>query len=161
MVRISTLLLASALFVGSARTADACECISTSVGTVKVDPEWKGMLAVGRVTALRLVEKDGAPTNIVAVDVIVSEALRNATPGRLTIYTHVFGASCYGYDFRIGQEYLIGTIPSELLDRDREVLPHLLPVGSHVVSLCGGAAELHRRDTQEALKRLRAAFGPK
>ena len=54
---------------------------------------------------------------------------------------HVFGASCYGYDFRIGQEYLITTIPSKSLDRDREVLPLLLP--GEAKSLRRGVARLN------------------
>lgn len=161
-VRISILLLASALVFCSGRNAEACDCVSVPSGApVKVDPAWKGMLGVGRVVALRLVESDGRPTNVLAVDVIVSEAFQNATPGRVTIYTYVFGASCYGYDFRIGQEYLITTIPIESLDREREALPHFVPAGSQVVSLCSGTAETGRRNAQEALNRLRAVFGQK
>jgi hypothetical protein len=161
-VRISILLLAAALVFCSGRNAEACDCVSVRSGApIKVDPAWKGMLGVGQVVALRLLESDGRPTNVLAVDVIVSEAFQNTTPGRVTIYTHVFGASCYGYDFRIGQEYLIATIPSESLDREREVLPNLLAAGSQIVSLCGGTVELRNRDAQEALKRLRSAFGRK
>jgi hypothetical protein len=161
-VRISILLLTAALVFCCGRNAEACDCVSVpSRAPIKVDPAWKGMLGVGQVVALRLVEIDGRPTSVLAVDVIVSEAFQNATPGRVTIYSHVFGASCYGYDFRIGQEYLIATIPSESLDREREVLPNLLAAGSQVVPLCGGTAELRTRAAQQRLDRLRAAFGRK
>ena len=119
------------------------------------------MIAVARVASLRLVETDGVPTNVVAVELVVGEGLHNATPGRVTVYTYVFGASCYGYDFRIGQEYLIATTPSESLDREREVMPNIAPAGSQVVSLCGGTFELRSRNAQEALKHLRAALGRK
>jgi hypothetical protein len=161
-VRISILLLASALFFCSARNAEACDCISVpSSAPIKVNPAWKGMLGVGRIEAVRTFESNGIQTGVLAVDVIVSEAFQNATPGRVTIYTHPFGASCYGYDFRIGLEYLISAIPSESLDPDREVIPNVLPAGSQIVSLCGGTAELRTPAAQQTLDRLRAAFGKK
>jgi hypothetical protein len=152
--RSLTVILCCTLFAVLPRPAIACDCFPLPLKTpVELDRSSKTLLAVGKVVGLRPVDEQ-----VIAVEIEITEVFLNATPKtRMTVYTQVFGASCYGYDFRLGREYLISTIPSDSIDPTFEILPHVLPKGSYVVGMCM-AFDLSFPFGQDRLKTLRTAI---
>ena len=148
-----TVILCFTLFAVLPRPAVACDCVALPLKTpVELDRSFKTLLPAGKVVGLRPVDKQ-----VIAVEIEITEGFLNATPKtRMTVYTQVFGSSCYGYDFRIGREYLISTVLSESIDPTSEILAHALPKGSHVVGLCM-AFDLSFPFGQDRLKTLRTA----
>jgi len=121
--------------------------------SVTLDRGSKTLLVVGKVIEQRLID----PSGIVEVQLQISETFLNPSPSdRVTVYTMLFGVSCYGYDFKIGHEYLVSTILSDSLDRRVEPLVYAVPGGSQVVGL-GGAFDLRTPEAQQRLRLIRAA----
>jgi hypothetical protein len=76
----------------------------------------------------------------------------------VTIYTHPFGGSGLGYDFRVGREYVIfARINNGMLDgRNSEVFQMRdVPSTDYTVYLCGGTADVASADGKQPITALR------
>ena len=138
------------------RPALACDIVSVPLAKpLTLDRNSKTLLVVGRVIGQRLIDGSGG---VVEIQLQISETFLNPSPSdRVTVYTMVFGVSCYGYDFKIGREYLVSTILSDSLDRRVEPLVYAVPAGSQVVGL-GGAFDLRTPEAEERLRLIREAL---
>ena len=134
-------LLATLLAIGVLPSnAQACDC---DVPPIPIATASADVIVTGRITKLEWVEASA----IVEVEILVSESLKGPAPkGRFVAYSRPFGTSCYGYDLRVGREYIVF---ASLLQRAME--PISLPASSYLVGMCGGTSELRQRLGAERL----------
>ena len=138
--------LAIALWPSDAQACD-CDVLPVPLAVAGAD-----VIVTGRIVKLEWVEASA----IVQVEILVSESLKGPAPkGRFVAYSRLYGVSCYGYELRIGREYVVF---ASLLQRATE--PMSLPASSYLIGLCGGTSELSQRTgtqrliaTKEVLKR--------
>jgi hypothetical protein len=103
----------------------------------------------GLVTAINLDRQTG----LLRVEVDIRESFKReaANPPR-AIYTALFGNSCYGFDFRVGREYVIFALAPPTARWGPS--PRVRTTGL-VVALCGGTAEIGNLHGNRALQELR------
>jgi hypothetical protein len=127
----------------------ACDC---DVPPIAMAIERANVVATGRITRLEWIEASG----VIQVEIAVAESLKGTgVKGQFVAYTRPYGVSCFGYDFRVGRDYLVfASRPQPALE------PINLPTSGYLVGLCGGTTELGQRQgnqrltaTKEALKR--------
>jgi hypothetical protein len=95
---------------------------------------------------------------ILRVNASVHESFKGGATTTLTIYSHPFGASCLGYDFRVGREYVIfATLNNGMINGRKSDVFQMrdAPPTAYIVYLCSGTADLGRADGHERLAALR------
>jgi hypothetical protein len=134
-------LLAAVLTIGLLPSeAQACDCDAPPIPLAIAGAD---VIVTGRITKLEWVEASA----IVQVEILVTESLKGPAPkGRFVAYSRPYGVSCYGYDLRIGREYVVF---ASLLQRATE--PISIPASSYLIGLCGGTSELSQRLGAERL----------
>ena len=138
-------------FAGQTRTAYACDC-----STLPVDMSIAQADVIVRATVTRMETTETA--GVLRLIASVRESFKGASTTTLTIYTHPFGFSCLGYDFRVGREYVVfARINNGMINGNRSDLLQMRDVPStvYVVYLCGGTADVGRADGYQRLAALR------
>jgi hypothetical protein len=152
-VGVFVCVIAAALLVVSPTRATACDCVSLT----SPNPTYSGLIVRGRVIKL---DHDQS-TNTLAVELLIEEVLNGDHRGKtLTVYGHVSGVSCFGYDFRIGREYIV--FP-QLNDTDQAGgYGVITPPGALLFGrLCGPTTALDTVQGQQKLMEIRAYFKAK
>jgi hypothetical protein len=142
-----------ALLVVSPTRATACDCVTLPSSS----PSYSGLIVRGRVIKLEHDQR----TNTLAVELLVDEVLSGDHRSKtLTVYGHVFGESCFGYDFRIGREYIVFPRPNDTDQTDGNGV--IAPPGALLFGmLCGPTTDLRTVHGQQKLKEIRAYFKTK
>ena len=142
--------IGAALLVVSPTRASACDCVSLP----SPNSTYSGLIVRARVIKL----DHDQTTNTLAVELVVEEVLSGEHRTKtLTVYGHVFGVSCFGYDFRIGREYIVFPRPNDT-DQARGDGVITPPGGLLFGMLCGPTTDLHTVQGQQKLKEIRAYF---
>ena len=140
-------ILAVAVMLGvaflKASPVEACTCV---VPSTEQALNTSDLVVMGRVVKAELVGP-----GLIRVDVAVEQMFKGDSRKSIGVYTRPRAASCYEYDFRVGEQYLIfasrpGTRTPELMLSD-------LPGGEYITGSCLGTVDLA---TTEGLDRLRA-----
>src|SRR5215510_11100654 len=98
--RLAALPLVVACFVGQSPNAYACDC-----STLPIDASIAQADMIVRATVTRIETTETA--GVLRLIAFVGETFKGAATTTLTIYTHPFGVSCMGYDFRVGRDYVV------------------------------------------------------
>jgi hypothetical protein len=146
-MEITRLAIAAILTVGSAlampATAVACDCTQA-----RIDPNYRGLIIHGRVIKMDLLQG----TNTVMVQLAVQRVLSGAWTGNtIRGYGTTFGVLCEGYDFKLGQEYVV--LPVSLPEDARRNVLNAPPTALYFGGLCGPTLDLR---TRRGLERLQA-----
>ena len=120
---------------------DACSCDKPRSATTAMDQA--AAVFSGVVTEIKYVD-DPKKTNRewrIVVTFTVKQAWKNVTTKGFTLHTVYNRASCDGYAFEHGKEYLVFARKNEDADR-RHFAPTVLPQESFGVRFCGGTSLL-------------------
>ena len=121
-------LLLALLCDPSSAFACSCDIPPTDIAIRQAD-----VIVSGPVTRIEVTQVPG----VLRVTIYVRETLKGQADRNFTIYSHPYGGSCVGYDFRVGREYVVfaqaNTRPFHIAGA---------PSDSHIVPLCGGTADL-------------------
>ena len=152
MNRLTAALFVFATSLWDPSSASACDC---SVPPIDIAIRQADVVISGSVTRIEVTETTG----VLRVNVYVRETLKGQASGNFTIYSHPFGASCLGYNFQVGREYVVFAAAND--PRRQPFHMPEAPSTGHVVHLCGGTADLQNpvgndnRRLEEARQRLR------
>jgi hypothetical protein len=151
MKRLPLALLVLAALMGDPSSASACSCDVPAIDKLIAQAD---VIFSGPVTRMEVTETTG----VLRVTVYVRETLKGQANSNFTIYNLADTASCRGYDFRVGREYVVFAMVN---DKKSFQIP-AAPRTGHLVSLCGGTAELNdplgrgRRRLYEVKQRLKS-----
>ena len=131
-----------------ADVASACSCIPREVPASFSNAQ---LVVLARVTAIRVVD---GHRGLLRVQAEVLESFKGGDPSiPSVIYTQMSGASCYGYDFHVGRQYVI--FASSRLNLPGAASAPVVPPNGLLAWLCGGTAEIGHLHGTQALAELR------
>jgi|SRR5688572_5053049 len=144
----TTRLAIAVILVGSAlampATAVACDCDQS-----KIDPNYRGLIIHGQVIKIDRLQR----TNTLMVQLAVQRVLSGAWTGKtIRGYGTTFGVMCEGYDFKLGQEYVV--LPVSLPEKARRNVLRAPPTALYFGGLCGPTLDLRTRLGLERLQAL-------
>jgi hypothetical protein len=147
---LALLVLASPLWVPA--KAVACDCGVPPIGIAIAQAD---VILTGSVTRIEVTEVTGV--HRIAVD--VRERFKGQPGHNFTIYSHPFGVSCLGYDFRVGREYVVFA----MVNNNKSELFQIpgAPRTGHLVYLCSGTADLANAVGNRRLLEVRQSLKPK
>jgi hypothetical protein len=129
-MRLVALLVVLLAWLCVPSSASACSCV---VPPTDIAIRQAEIILSGPVTRIEVTQVPG----VLRVTIHVRETLKGRADRTFTIYSHPYGGSCVGYDFRVGREYVVfaraNTGPFRIDGA---------PQDSHIVPLCGGTADL-------------------
>jgi hypothetical protein len=149
--RLAAFALVLAFFVVQPPSLYACDC-----ATRPIEESIARADMIVRATVMRMEATETA--GVLRLIGSVRETFRGAPSTTLTIYTHPFGASCLGYDFKVGREYVIFAILNNgIINGMKSDVLHMrdAPSTAYIVYLCSGTADTSRPDGHERLAALR------
>ena len=125
----------------------ACDCDVPPIATAIRRAD---IIVTGRITKLEWVESSG----VIRVEIAIAESLKGpAAKGTVVAYTRPYGVSCFGYDLRIGRDYIVfASHPQPAIE------PVTLPPSSYLIGLCGGTSELGQRQGNQRLTATKEAL---
>lgn len=133
---------------GSADPAFACSCAS---GPVQRSFKAADLVVLGRVMAIQVVDEY---PGLLRVETEVIESFKSGVRSiPKVVYTQMSGASCYGYHFDVGRQYVI--FASNPQNLPAAASAPLVPPNELLVSLCGGTEETGNLYGNQALNALR------
>jgi hypothetical protein len=132
-IRLMVGLVANLCFLLTARSASACSC---DVPPVDVAIGQADVIFSGPLTRMEVTDVVGVLRAIFQV----REPLKGQAGRNFIAYTHRFGGSCLGYDFRVGHEYIVFAIANDAKGGPLH-MPRVLS-SAYVVYLCSGTADL-------------------
>ena len=124
--------------------AAACSCVMMPVEqSIAEHP----VILSGRLTKMDLLDRG----DMIRLEIAVEQGFKG-TSSQTTgvVYSRPFAISCYGYNFRLGFQYLVFAKAPESPLEIRDV-----PVGGRLVGTCGGTVEADSMQGRQRLKTVR------
>ena len=156
MSRLVVLIIVT-LAVSFPKVASACTCVTDPTQPFTIQPESKGVFAIGTVKQIRAFDANPLFYTVV---VEITEPIRNANAGDvITFFTRTLDEAC-GYDrFASGGRFVIesshyvpASPPTDPIDRRiQEEHWRGVPAGSQIVWSCGRTQPLNTPEGDKAL----------